>query len=138
MKLTFRIPSKMIQYGYVEIEDALDGHKSSPEEVANQYMEAVSRFQMAEMDYVKRKQESVKAPLTEPVDVATPVHSNEQPDSIVAPDEGSEDVDEASKTLAEGLGGVTQVPDEQAPWEKAETPAPASNPWDDGPVFDWS
>jgi hypothetical protein len=137
VKLTFRIPSKMIQYGYVEIEDALDGHKSSPEEVANQYMEAVSRFQMAEMDYVKRKQGEAAAKRDgEEADRRAPERPAAEPPTE-APDEGSEDVDEASKTLAEGLGGVTQVPDEQAPWEKAETPAPASNPWDDGPVFDW-
>jgi|SRR5689334_2840555 len=133
--MLIRVPSKAIQYGYIEREIPDTG---TPEGDAEAYLTYVGSFQIAEIDFIKAKQESVKAPLPEPVDVATPTSSNEEPDSIEDSDEDSEDVDEASKTLAEGLGGVTQVPDEEAPWEKAAPQAPASNPWDDGPVFDWS
>lgn len=133
MKVTFRLPSKVIQYGYAEMEFDLP-NSESPEDLAVRYMSAVSRFQMSEMDEVKRKQESVKAPISEPVDVATPQGGDDKVLSE-APDEGSEDVDEASKTLAEGLGGVTQVPDEKAPWDKPAKPEAQTNPWDAVPEF---
>lgn len=131
MKVTFRLPSKVIQYGYAEVE--FEDH-FAPGNLGAAYMEWVSQFQMSEMDEVKRKQESVRAPIPEPVDVATPQGGNDKVLSE-APDEGPEDVDEASKALAEGLGGVTQVPDEKAPWDKPAKPEAQTNPWDAVPEF---
>ncbi len=136
MKVTFRIPSKAIQYGYVETEFELPNDESASM-LAQRYLSVVSDFQMSEMDIVKAKQESVRAPIPEPVDVATPQGGDDKVLSK-APDEGSEDVDEASKTLAEGLGAVTLVDDEVAPWDKPTENKQNSNPWDDVPEFDFS
>ncbi len=130
MKLTFRIPSKAIQYGYAELELEMD-RDPTPEEVAVQYMEAVSRFQIEEMNFVKRKQGEAAAKLDgAEADAKAPAY--------VAPDGGPEDTDEAAETLAEGLGGVTVVEDEEAPWAKAPAAEPVVEAWDVVPTFDWS
>lgn len=132
VKLTFRIPSKAIQYGYVEMEVDLPDDPT-PEDVATQYLDAVSRFQVTEMDIIKGKQGEAAAKLDgAEADAKAPAYE--------ATNEGSEDTDEAAETLAEGLGGVTVVEDEEAPWNKAPaeptvTEVPA---WDNPPSFDWS
>lgn len=131
MEALFRIPSKAIQYGYVEVAINVS---DDPAVAAREYLDYVSTFQMSEMAEVKAKRESVRAPIPEPVDVATPQGGDDKVLSE-APDEGSEGVDEASKTLAEGLGGVTQVPDEKAPWDKPAKPEAQTNPWDAVPEF---
>lgn len=132
MKVTFRLPSKVIQYGYAEMEFELSAEES-PEDLAIRYVSAVSRFQISEMDEVKRKQGEAAAKLDgAEADAKAPAYE--------APNEGSDDTDEAAETLAEGLGGVTVVEDEEAPWNKAPaestvTEVPA---WDNPPSFDWS
>lgn len=132
VKLTFRIPSKAIQYGYVEMEVDLPDDPT-PEDVATQYLDAVSRFQVTEMDIIKGKQGEAAAKLDgAEADAKAPAYED--------PNEGSDDTDEAAETLAEGLGGVTVVEDEEAPWNKAPaestvTEVPA---WDNPPSFDWS
>lgn len=127
-KILMRIPSKMIQYGYIEME--LDLPTEDPRLAADAYMMHVSEFQMGEMNFVKSKQAAHSA-APEPV--------SEPPSE--APDDGPEGTDEAAATLAEGLGGVTVVEDEEAPWNKAPAESTVqSNAWDTEPKFDfdWS
>lgn len=128
MRIVFRLPSKAIQYGYAEVE--FEDH-FAPDNLGAAYMEWVSQFQIEEMNFVKRKQGEAAAKLDgAEADAKAPAY--------VAPDDGPEDTDEAAETLAEGLGGVTVVEDEEAPWAKAPAAEPVVEAWDVVPTFDWS
>lgn len=129
------IPSGMIQFGNVKPSIAVKD-PTDLAEVAAAYLEAVATYKVEEEGYVKRKQESVKAPIPEPVDVAGLAPG---PQSIVVPEESDDDViNAAAETLSEGLGGVTVVEDAEAPWNKALKEEPAKPEWDNEPTgFDW-
>lgn len=136
VKLTFRIPSKAIQYGYVEMEVDLPDDPT-PEDVATQYLDAVSRFQVTEMDIIKGKQGEAAAKLDgAEADAKASAHQAVAP----LPDDSDEVTDAAAATLAEGLGGVTVVEDEEAPWNKAPAESTVAEvpAWDNPPSFDWS
>lgn len=49
VEITFRIPSKAHQYGYVEISHQGGDELPSPEQLASDYMDYVVRFQKAEL-----------------------------------------------------------------------------------------
>lgn len=117
-EVTFRIPSKAVQYGYVE-RLVLLPDDASPELVASTYVNYVYAFQKEEQAAIKRLQEGVSAPQ--------------------GADPGQQVLD-AVKALDEGLGGVTEVdgqdpegPGQEAskPWDK---PAEAKQkPWEAAP-----
>lgn len=111
MKALLRIPSKAIQYGYAEVEISYEG---GPEKLAEIYLEYVSKFQITEMDTISGKT-SKPEPKAEP--------------------EGSDDTDEAARTVTDQLP-ATVVTDAEAPWEKAEETKAEGNPWDKEPEFD--
>lgn len=125
------IPSKMISFGnvkpFIVVKDPTD-----LAEVAAAYLEAVAAYQAAEQGYVAAKLDGAEA------DAKAPAYE--------APDDNPVDQDTAdyaaAAMLAEGLGGVTVVEDEEAPWNKAPAESTAeSNAWDAAPEFgsfDWS
>lgn len=115
----FRVPSKKIQYGYVEVD--IDTAGLLPGEVARLYMDYVSTFQMAEIEYVEGK---VAAP-------SSRVEADE-PTAETPPTE-----EEAVDIVVDNLG-ATEVPETEKPWEKEAPAAPAPKPWDKAPTFDWS
>lgn len=86
-EVTFRIPSKAVQYGYVE-RLVLLPDDASPELVASTYVNYVYAFQKEEQAAIKRLQGGVSAPQ--------------------GADPGQQVLD-AVKALDEGLGGVTEV-----------------------------
>lgn len=124
-KMLMRIPSKGVQYGYVEVEAEYDG---TPEGAATVYTEYVSRFQIGEINYAEERM-GKKSPAPEPVaPVIKPSYS----------DESEAESDAAAEMLKAGLG-ATVVEDETAPWEHEVKQESA--PWDVTPVptfsFDW-
>ena len=123
--MLIRVPSKVIQYGYIEREVPDTG---TPEGDAQAYLAYVGAFQVAELEFLKAKQ---NPPEEKP---QAPVQAPAEP----TPDDEPSDTDEAAQALSEGLGGTTVVEDSDAPWNQADEPATTSNPWDEGPVFDWS
>lgn len=120
----------MISYGnvraFIVVED-----RTNLAEVALAYLTSVMEYQRHEEKIVKAKQGEAAAKLDgAEADAKAPAY--------VAPDDGPEDTDEAAETLAEGLGGVTVVEDEEAPWAKAPAAEPVVEAWDVVPTFDWS
>lgn len=111
----FRIPSKAVQYGYVEFTQEMGG--LDPENLAYAYVNYVYAFQKAEQDAIKAIQEGVSAP----VPASQPVTE-----------------EQAQRLLDEGLGGVTEVPEGDAlyneaaaPWDKPQVDA-KPKPWESG------
>ena len=133
--MLIRVPSKAIQYGYIEREIPDTG---TPEGDAEAYLNYVGSFQIAEINLIKRKQGEAAAQRDGEEADRRAAEAAAAEAATNLPDDDEEVLEEASKTLAEGLGGVTQVPDEKAPWDKPAAEEPQGNPWDDGPVFDWS
>ncbi len=86
--MILRIPSKMIQYGYVEVSvDVPD----SPEKAAQIYMDWVSRFQVAEQNVVENVASGQATP---------------------------EGLQEAAENIVKETLGATKVADEAAPWDE--------------------
>ena len=122
-EMIFRIPSRVVQYGYVELPVGLqDG--SSPELIAAAYVSYAYAFQKEEEATIERLKEAVRAPVAPPKAPTT--------EQLY---EGAED---AIKALDEGLGGVTEVVDPRddgglnhgaAPWD-TEAEAPKPKPWE--------
>lgn len=106
-EMIFRIPSRTVQYGYVELPvDLEDG--SSPELIAAAYVSYVYAFQKEEEATVKRLAKGVSAP--------------------EKPSQGATE-DQAKRLLDEGLGGVTEVSEDAAPWDKPAVDA-KPKPWE--------
>ena len=114
MKVTYRIPSKKVPYGYIEIDwERTDGDASlpSPEELAQEYAAYILAYQKAE------------------------VAAFEQPPKA-APKAKPDPVDAAADLMREALG-ATEVDgdDPAAPWNEDETPT-TSKPADSN-ESDW-
>jgi hypothetical protein len=90
MQVTIRIPSKKVPYGYLEYQQ--DVVSVEPQALAEMYAELIKRYQQAEVAAFER-------PLTKPVQLG-PVDDTS--------------VEEATKMLNDGLGGVEEV-EENAP-----------------------
>ena len=107
MKITVRIPSKKVPYGYLEYETEVDSVE--PQALAEMYANLIRDYQAAE---VKAFENPPKA----------------------APKVEDKSVEEATKILDEGLDGVTEVneSDPPAPWDKTsdETESTEEKPWD--------
>jgi hypothetical protein len=112
-EMIFRIPSRTVQYGYVELPLALEAGLS-PEMIAAAYVSYVYAFQKEEEAAVKRIKDGVSAPVSAPL-----------------PDDDDAVVDAAADALDKGLGGVTEVPEDGAvaPWA-TEAEAPKPKPWE--------
>jgi len=107
---TFRIPSKAVQYGYVELPVAVGEHPDAAT-LAAIYVNYVYAFQKEEQEAIKRLQRN---PVTAPVTAAQPVTE-----------------EEAQRYLDEGLGGVTEVSKDAAPWDKPAVDS-KPKPWENG------
>lgn len=112
MDITYRIPSKKVPYGYLEF-TCKDGEPlPNPEDLALGYVDYIRRYQAQEVA-------AFEAAPTKPVRLG-PV------------DDSS--VEEATKMLNDGLGGVEEI-EENAPvkpWDKTsdETESTTEKPWD--------
>lgn len=110
MKITVRIPSKKVPYGYLEYETEVDSVE--PQALAEMYANLIRDYQAAEVAaFEAAPKKAVK----------------------LGPVEDSS-VDEAVKLLNEGLGETTEVneSDPPAPWDKTsdETESTEEKPWD--------
>ena len=85
--MIFRIPSKAVQYGYIEVPFPADP-SATPDFLAAQYVNYVHAFQKEEQAAIKRLQEGVSAPVA----ASRPVTE-----------------EQAQRYLDEGLGGVTAL-----------------------------
>lgn len=110
MQVTYRIPSKKVPYGYIEFTwERTDGDASlpNPDELAQEYSQYIKEYQAAE---VAAFEAAPKA----------------------APKQEDKSIEEATKILDEGLGGVEEI-DESAPvkpWDKAsDTATEEKKPW---------
>jgi hypothetical protein len=111
-EMIFRIPSKAVQYGYVEMPVGMqDG--ASPELVAAAYVNYVYAFQKEEQATLQR--------------LADGLAGVDPRDSIGDPQQA------AVAAIKEGLG-ATEVDESGAPWTK-KVDAP-KKPWETGPEAD--
>lgn len=113
-EVTFRIPSKVVQYGYIEFPFKVPDD-ASPETLATVYVNYVYAFQKEEQEALQRLADGVR-------EASTPK----------APRPYDEDVQEAVRALDEGLGGVTEVAGDEstvAPWDQPAAAA-APKPWE--------
>ena len=114
-EIIYRIPSRTVQYGYVEIKRQWpEDQETTPELLAAAYVSYVYAFQKEEEAATKRIAEGLSAPVSAP--------------------QGAPEV-KAQELLNEGLGGVTEVPEaeavtESAPWTKKVDAKP--KPWETG------
>lgn len=96
MKITYRIPSKKVPYGYVEMVDE-NATMPQPDELAQWYANFISQYQAAEV-----------AAFEQPTKVAKP-----KP----VPEDDINDI--ASDLIKDGLGATELSPEEAAkPWNK--------------------
>lgn len=112
MQVTYRIPSKKVPYGYVEIvDDAPINGMPDPTDLAQWYAQYIREYQAAE---VAAFEAAPSKPVTKVKDTS---------------------VEDATKILSEGLGGVEEV-DENAPakpWDKSSDEIEENTekkPWD--------
>lgn len=111
MDITYRIPSKKVPYGYIEFTWKREAGTGMPDpaEMAAEYAQYIKAYQAAE---VAAFEAAPKSP----------------------PKVEDKSVEEATKMLDEGLGGVKEI-DEDAPakpWDKTsdETESTTEKPWD--------
>jgi hypothetical protein len=101
-EITYRIPSRTVQYGYVEVKrNWSDDEPTDPEMLAAAYVSYVYAFQKEEEATVRRIQDGVQE-----ASEAALAASQPEVDHLVDP------VDKAAQMLAEGLGGATEIEDE--------------------------
>lgn len=97
MKVTYRIPSKKVPYGYIEVEwDKDDNVMPGPLDLAEDYAQYILDYQAAEVQAFENP-------------AARQIKKADKVDTSVA---------DAQKILNEGLGGVSEVDgdDPNAPW----------------------
>ena len=133
-EITYRIPSRTVQYGFVEVRRSWsDDEPTDPEMLAAAYVSYVYAFQKEEEATVQRLKDAPSGALKAPL-----AASEFKPDRPVDP------VDKAAQIVAEGLGGATEVdsteeisddgqnsdemPGGIAPWE--QDLARKSKPWE--------
>lgn len=131
----FRIPSRTVTYGYVEVSVDL-GH-SDPEIIAATYVSWVHAFQKEELATIERLKDAPSGALKAPLAASQP--EVDHPVDLMV---------KAAQMVAEGLGGATEIPEHkvgdkvtvggieftkhsEAPWE-AEVATP-KKPWETGP-----
>ncbi|UJQ86900.1 hypothetical protein SEA_TREAT_65 [Streptomyces phage Treat] len=109
MQVTYRIPSKKVPYGYLEFTTSEGESLPDPVTLAEDYAQYVKDYQSAEVQ----------------------AFENPTAGQLKRADKS---IEEATKILDEGLGGVEEI-DEDAPvkpWNKTETAATATEekkPW---------
>lgn len=121
-KVTFRFPSKMIQYGYAEVE--FDTSTPVPQVLGKMYAKETLAFQAAEIDaFEAAKQASqdhfvseLGAKVVEVIEHASPPSGADR-----------EEMEAAADQLTPGERDAIPAP----PWEQAVKPV--SKPWE-GPV----
>lgn len=127
MKVTFRLPSKAIQYGYAEAEVELpDG--THPEDIGQRYAKFTYQF-------LKGEQAGMEAALDghkDPVDRAVETITESIPATVVS------EVDEVIEETVEKAAEI----EAKKPWEQKV--APKAKPWETGgaapkaaPALDW-
>lgn len=109
MKITYRIPSRKVPYGFVEVEwEKADAVMPDPVVMAEDYAQFIKDYQAAEVQ----------------------AFENPTGTQLARADKS---VDEATKMLNDGLGGVEEI-DENAPvkpWDKsADESTTESKPWE--------
>ena len=106
--ITVRIPSKKVPYGFLEFQQEVPS--LDPQGLAEMYVQLIKEYQAAEVA-------AFEAAPTKPVKLG-PVDDTS--------------VEEATKTLNDGLGGVEEI-EENAPvkpWDKAsDTATEEKKPW---------
>jgi hypothetical protein len=96
VKITYRIPSKKVPYGYVEMVDE-NAAMPQPDELAEFYAKFIIEYQKAEV----RAFEAPAKPKADPND----------------------DINVAAQTIKDGLGATELSPEEAAkPWTKTDQP----------------
>lgn len=126
MEVTFRIPSKVVQYGYAEVKfDHQPG--GSAETMGKEYLAWVSKFQNAELAELEAEKSS----------------------DVKASPAKAKPADEAESLLVTELDakkvGVSNPepweketpPESDKPWERAKQQAPVYEPSSDLPDFDF-
>lgn len=156
--ITFRIPSKGVQYGYAEVKYETD-HVPEPEDLAVEYSDYINRFQKAEMAAKPKMIDSRLAGDAFAVGDTTTVGGirfskigedpfddrqddiNYSPDPSITSDADDNDVppatppsDEEVKDLVRSLLGGSVVSETPAPWDgKGKVPSNLEpKPWQKG------
>lgn len=126
MKVTFRLPSKAIQYGYAEVE--FEGIDMSPRQVGEEYAGWVYDFLKGEQDGVEMAMRLAK----DPVDQAVETVTESIPATVVT---------EVDEVIEETVRKAAEI-EAKKPWEQKV--APKAKPWEtDGatpkaaPALDW-
>lgn len=123
MQVTYRIPSKKVPYGFLEFTTSEGEDLPDPATLAEDYAQYVRDYQSAEV-------QAFENPTADQLKRADARSKAKQEDKSV---------EEATKMLDEGLGGVEEI-DENAPakpWDKtSDTATEEKKPWaaEDG---DW-
>lgn len=115
MDITYRIPSKKVPYGYIEFTWKREAGTGMPDpaEMAAEYAEYIKAYQAAE--------------------VAAFEAAPKKPVKIAPVDDSS--VEEATKMLNDGLGGVEEISEDAPvkPWDKTSdetaTATEEKKPW---------
>lgn len=122
-EIIFRLPSKIVQYGYVEVkgtpqEFGISGGLEDPNTIGWIYATYMAEYLAGEkkgMDTVLGPQEPAQAP-TEGV-------------AKVKPSEIAAEQEKAAEELLKKELGATVVSTEEAPW-KQDAPEPKAKPWE--------
>jgi len=135
-EVVFRVPSKAIQYGYVEVRAEVPD-ETTFKELAESYVEAVTEFREAEAEAFQAYKESKEEP-SEPAPLA-PVEPDEElsredledeelsredledeelsrEDLEYAAANGPEDIQRLAEDLLTQGFGATKISEEPAPW----------------------
>lgn len=132
----FRIPSRTVQYGYIEVSVPFreDGSEVTPEMLAAKYVNFVYAFQKEEEAAIKRLQgkpeSATEAAPGDPQAAADRLAQGKKPRTV---DEANEMATQAIKQLGATVVDEEMTPTsrDDAPWNK--TPAPtAKKPWEAG------
>jgi hypothetical protein len=137
-EITYRIPSRTVQYGFVEVKRSWsDDEPTDPALLAAAYVSYVHAFQREEEATIQRLKDAPSGAVKAPVAASRP--EVDHPVDLV---------DKAAQMVAEGLGGATEIPEyevgdtvtvggveftkhSEAPWEaKATSVAPKLKPWE--------
>jgi hypothetical protein len=111
-KIIYRVPSKVTQYGYVEIERTQpDDEPTDPQLLAAAYVSYVYAFQKEEQEALKRLSEGLK--------------QGDPRDSVGDPHKA------AVEAIKDGLGATEMAVDESTtpPWDRPQQAAP-KKPWE--------
>lgn len=125
-EITFRIPSKAVTYGYVEIPVTLTDDPA-PEALASMYVNYVYAFQKEEQAALKRIAEQPSPAPTKPLDVGVPGAAEQRVESDLKPRTVDEANDMAAAIIKQELG-ATEVDEDAAPWDRKV--APSVKPWE--------